>query len=985
MNARAAAAVKRAVEPYHAALREARAAAEQSQQAHRFLAESMPQIVWTATPDGDKDYVNRVLDRYLGEEGAAALGSGWRNFMHPDDIAMTLERWEHARRTGETYEVENRLRCAGGVYRWFLVHAVCQRDDSGRILRWVGTCTDIDDRKRAEQEQSRLLAAEQAARKALQESEEHFRLVANTIPQLAWMATPDGDITWYNQRWYDYTGTAPEAQQGWEWQSVVDPADLPRVLCVWKAALAAGTPWEDQFRLRRASDGSFRWFLSRALPLRDGSGRVVRWFGTNVDIDDQKRAEAQMAALLGAAPVGVALLDTDLRYLRINDALAALNGIPAEEHIGKRFPELLPDVAARLEPVLKRVIASGEPVMNLELGGVITARPGAPLHTLTTYYPVRVEGQVTGVAAIVVEITDRKKIELRTELLAQVGAVLSSALDPTQILSPVPDLVVPGLADWCSISTLDDSGRAEITAVKHIDERKAERIREACGRDAFCLGAARALMKILRSGRSIYLPEMEAEGVPSDARDTAYLRRMQALGTTSLMCVPILVQRRLYGAIGCGMSTSKRCFDRRDLAVAEEVGRRVGMALDNARLFDLAKRERVRAEEAARAKDEFLAVVSHELRTPLSAVLGWARLLRGGTLDPAKQSRALETIERNARAQAQLIEDLLDISRIITGKLRLSVSPVDLPQLVASAIDTVRPAADAKGVQLTVDVEIQGAIVPGDPDRLGQVVWNIVSNAVKFTPRGGRVDVRLRRHEDTSEISVEDTGRGIPSSFLPHVFERFQQAEAGTTRSHGGLGLGLAIVRHLVELHGGTIRVHSEGEGRGAKFVVRLPAEPLALSSIPAPSTSSDLPLFSPHAFGAHPELAGLHVLVVEDEPDARDLLRLTLEQASVRVDTAKSAEEALGLVQELRPDVLLSDIGMPGLDGYAFIQRVRSLPPEAGGFTPAIAITAYARMEDRTQALLAGFTNHLPKPVEPAELLAILANVSGRLRAVRP
>ncbi|HYH95044.1 ATP-binding protein [Hyalangium sp.] len=381
------------------------------------------------------------------------------------------------------------------------------------------------------------------------------------------------------------------------------------------------------------------------------------------------------------------------------------------------------------------------------------------------------------------------------------------------------------------------------------------------------------------------------------------------------------------------------------------------------------------AEEANRLKDEFLATVSHELRTPLTSMLGWVQLMRTGGLAPEKRERALETIERNARAQAQLIEDLLDVSRIMTGKLKLGVEPVEVSVIVEQALDSVRPAAEARGIRLQAAVDSTSHVM-GDSQRLQQVVWNLLSNAVKFTPKGGRVQVFVERRDSSVEITVADTGQGICREFLPHLFERFRQAEAGTTRTAGGLGLGLSIVRNLVEMHGGTVSASSEGDGKGATFTVQLPVS-VALRREVAVRPGLQLPVAQGEV--CPPELASLRVLVVDDEGDTRELLRAMLEGCKAHVLTAASAAEGLALLRAERPDLLISDIGMPGEDGYSLISRVRALSPEQGGRTPAVALTAYTRVEDRTRVLLAGFHSHVPKPVEPLELLAVLASLAGR------
>jgi signal transduction histidine kinase len=393
-----------------------------------------------------------------------------------------------------------------------------------------------------------------------------------------------------------------------------------------------------------------------------------------------------------------------------------------------------------------------------------------------------------------------------------------------------------------------------------------------------------------------------------------------------------------------------------------------------------------KAEHASRAKDEFLTTASHELRTPLSAILGWARLLRGGKLEPSAYHRGLETIERNAQIQVRLIEDILDGSRIITGKLRLEIRKLDLAELVRAALDAVRPAAEAKGIALTSDLDADAALLAGDAERLQQVVWNLCNNAIKFTPKGGAVAVCLRRIGGDVELEVSDTGQGIKPDFLPHVFERFRQAEGSTTRRYGGLGLGLALVRHLVEAHGGSVSAESAGFGQGATFVVRLPVQ-----AAPAKDLESARPTPEPSAGvtpGFNVDLAGVSVLVVEDESDTRDLVATVLQGSGASVTTASNGTDALKRMASGVPMVLLSDIAMPDSDGYALIRRVRTELGTAGVALPAIALTAFAREEDRRLALSAGFDYHVPKPVEPAELLRIVALATARspepLRAER-
>jgi PAS domain S-box-containing protein len=532
------------------------------------------------------------------------------------------------------------------------------------------------------------VTAEILARREIEEAQRLFKSVVDNVPELAWTARPDGHIDFYNNRWFEYTGTTPEQMEGWGWKSVHDPAMLDAVTERWSRSLTLGEPFEMEFPLRGA-DGTFCWFLTRVRPLRDADGQIVRWFGTNTNIDE------------------------------------------------------------------------------------------------------------------------------RVRLLAS---------------------------------------------------------------------------------------EKEA---------------------------------------------------------------------------------REEAERSNRAKDEFLAIVSHELRNPLNAMLGWTRLLRAGSLPPERHERALETIERNAVIQAQLIEDLLDVARVASGKLPLAVESVRFARVVEAALDSARPAIEAKGLRLEVVLDTDG-LLSGDPARLQQVVWNLITNATKFTPRGGRIRVALLREPSHLVLSVDDDGQGIDASFLPFVFDRFKQGDASTTKVHGGLGLGLSIAKNLVEMHGGTIAVHSEGAGKGTTFTVRLPVaavrrEAPGVSPPPRPRTPA-----VQMDFDAPADLRGLRVLAVDDDGDCRDIVAAVLGSCGMLVVTAASAEDAMQHIEHDAPDILLSDIGMPDEDGYSLIRRIRALPRDKGGTMPAACLTGYVSAEDRRRSLLAGFSMHVPKPIDPAELVAVVASLARMATALR-
>jgi PAS domain S-box-containing protein len=395
---------------------------------------------------------------------------------------------------------------------------------------------------------------------------------------------------------------------------------------------------------------------------------------------------------------------------------------------------------------------------------------------------------------------------------------------------------------------------------------------------------------------------------------------------------------------------------------------------DRKRLEIENKQRAEEAENANRIKDEFLATLSHELRTPLNAILGWAHLVRTGNLQNEDTQRGLETIERNARAQAQLIDDLLDVSRILTGKLRLNLRGVELADIIAASLDAAMPGASAKNLRVESQLDPQASLISGDPERVQQIVWNLLSNAIKFTPRGGTIWVRLKRIDSLVRVEIEDNGQGIAPEFLNHVFDRFRQADSSSTRSHGGLGIGLGLVRHLAELHGATVEVESPGNDQGSTFRVDFPLMAVRTSRTPPDST----PRVTPPA--NWPQLlADLHVLVVDDEPDARLLVETVLTQHGATLHGSGSVADALVAVKREKFDVLVSDIGMPDENGYALIRQIRSGEESSGQFLPAVALTAYASAEDRMQAHLAGFQVHVPKPIEPAELVAVVASLKGR------
>ncbi len=555
--------------------------------------------------------------------------------------------------------------------------------------------------------------------------------------------------------------------------------------------------------------------------------------------------------------------------------------------------------------------------------------------------------------------------------LAQAGAVLGESLDYEKTLTSVAALAVPRIADWCAIDMVGPGGALQRLAVAHVDPKKVEFARTLEERYPADPNAPGGVHEVLKTGRPAYMSRIPAELLDASARDEEHRRIIRELQLTSYMCVPLIAGGKAFGAITFVSAESGREYNEDDLRFAQELAVRASLAVENTRAY-------ARANEASRLKDEFLATLSHELRTPLNAVLGYARMLRQQSIAPEKTRSALDIVERNATSLKQIIEDVLDVSRIVAGRVRLNVEPVDLAGILHDALATVRPAADAKGVRLESTIDPMTTPVSGDPDRLQQIVWNLLSNAIKFTPKGGKVQLRLARVNSHVEITVSDTGRGIAADFLPFVFERFRQADSSFSREHGGLGLGLAIARNLAELHGGTITAASGGLNKGATFTLSLPVMIVHQRS-PEPEVREQ-----PHAdrqmprLDAVPRLDDLHLLAVDDEPDSLNLLRTVLESAGAIVSTARSGSEALTIVGAQRLDAIIADIGMPGMDGLEFIRSVRRLD-EPTRSTPAAALTAYARSHDRVASLASGYHMHLVKPIDPIELIVAVAALAAR------
>ncbi|MFZ5895226.1 MAG: ATP-binding protein [Myxococcota bacterium] len=706
------------------------------------------------------------------------------------------------------------------------------------------------------------------------------------------------------------------------------------------------------------------------------------------------RLEAEEAArrwfVTTLRSIGDAVIATDAEGLVtfINPIAERLTGYEERQAVGRQLEEVFQIFSeatrAPVESPVAKVLREGK-VVGLANHTLLRNRNGAEVPIDDSGAPIRNEaGQIVGVVLVFRDVSEKKRSELRNEFLAKAGEALVSSLDYRVTLATVARFAVPQLADWCAVDLIEPgSGVLKQVAVAHVDPAKVAFARELGERYPPDPNAPRGLHEVVRSGKSELYREIPEKLLEAAAVDEEHMRIIRELKLRSAMVVPLRTRGRTFGAMTFVYAESGRLYGEEDLGFAEDLARRAAMAIENS----LALREadearalerwlRAEAEGANRAKDEFLATVSHELRTPLNAILGWAVTLRGRK-PPEDIERALAVIERNARSQSKLIDDVLDVSRIISGKLALNLAPTNVNATVRKSVDTVMPAAQAKNITLSVDIPEQELVISADPDRLQQIVWNLLSNAVKFTPKAGEVSLSMRHEGSDVCIVVRDTGEGIRSDVLPLIFEPFKQADASTTRRHGGLGLGLSIVKQLVTAHGGSVQAASDGPGRGATFTVRIPMHAgVAVLQEGEPTAAPD----SLVAAAPRPQLlAGLRVLIVDDEPDALALVREVLSEQGAEVHTAGSANEALERFTEVKPDVLVSDIGMPDEDGYSFIRKVRARSVESGGRTPAVALTAYARPQDVQRAFVAGFQRHVVKPVEPAALTSVVANLGGR------
>lgn len=742
----------------------------------------------------------------------------------------------------------------------------------------------------------------------------------------------------------------------------------------------AGESIQHYETLRQRKDGRLVPISLTVSPLFDDQGVLIGASKIARDISDRQLADImsrRLSAVVEWSDDAIVTKNLDSVITSWNKGAERMFGYTEKEAIGRSVRMLIPDDLQSEEDTVLAKLRRREVVDHYETRRM--RKDGVELVVSRTVSPILdPQGNVIGASKIARDMTERVRLEQAardqaevSRRLGDVGVAIASSLDRGDIVQAVTDLATQatGAGFGAFFYNVVDPQSGDALMLYALS------------------GAPREAFSDFPHPRAteIFAPTFRGEDVirlDDVTKDPRYGQSAPFFGmpkghlpVRSYLAVPVKAPSgKVLGGLFFGHPEPAR-FTALDAQLVVGIASWASIALENSRLYNAAR-------EADRLKDEFLAVLSHELRTPLNAIVGYSRLLRNGMLTGEKATKGLETLERNATALTQIVEDVLDISRIVAGKIRLDVQPVELPLVLHNCIATVQPAADAKRVRIESIIDGKAGPVSGDPNRLQQVVWNLLSNAVKFTPKGGRVQVRLERVNSHVEITVSDTGVGIRPEFLPHVFERFRQEDAGTTRKTGGLGLGLSIVRHIVEMHGGTVTAASGGEGSGSTFSVRLPLMIVHANGVresrahPTSETADSLP-----AMGT---LEGVLVVAIDDETDALGLLRTVLEVAGAEIVSFTSAAHALRDLPDLRPDVLIVDLGMPEMDGFEFVSRLREHVDPRVRDLPAAALTAFARAEDRTRALQKGFEMHLAKPIDPAELVASVATLVRRGKTQR-
>ena len=812
----------------------------------------------------------------------------------------------------------------------------------------------------------RDVSEQRRAEAALRESEARFRLLADTIPQLAWVAEHEGDVSWYNRRWYEYTGMTPEELEERGWEAVHDPKVLPEVLDRMQTSMTSGEPFEMVFPLKGA-DGRFRSFLTRVNPFRDREGRILYWFGTSTDIDEQRQAQEALAEserrfrqLADAMPQIVWTAGTDGQIEYTNRRWRELTGLPESMGNAGWAQILHPDEAKAARDLWAASLRSGER-FEKELRLLDRHDRTYRWHLLRTI-PVRDEqGNVVRWYGTSTDIHEQKRAAESSRFLAEASGALAGVVDYESTLQKVANLAVPHFADWSAVDMVDDDGGLRRLAIAHQDVESIDLVHRLTREYPPDPESPSGAFAVLRTGRPQIISDVTDEMLERAARDERHLDLLRALRLKSYICVPLAASGNALGVLTFATAESGRRYTEVDLALAVDLARRAAVAVENARLYQALR-------EADRRKDEFLATLAHELRNPLAPIRNSLQILKMPRVDDETRERSRETMERQVQHMVRLVDDLLDVSRVMRGKIELRRERVELAVVVARAVETIQPLLDARGQELNVRLPTESLPIRADPVRLSQVIGNLVANATKFSHPTGRIWLTGERDGDMAVVRLRDEGIGIAPQMLTRIFDLFVQADHASSRAAGGLGIGLTLVRNLVELHDGTVEARSDGPGKGSEFTVRLPIStdvrpesPVVDTERPAPSLPS----------------SGYRLLVVDDNTDAASSFATLLELQGHAVRVAHSGMEALEVAKEYRPDVVFLDIGMPGMDGFEVARRMRK---ESGLENVVLAaVTGWGQQEDRRRTAAAGFDYHLVKPPDPTAVDDIFARLAER------
>lgn len=1003
-----------------------------SESRYRSLLENATDIIYSHDLQGKYLSINRAGEKITGYTTREVLkGMNISQIIVPEHLEMakqmTAKKLINADPT--VYEVD--IFAKDGRRLTLEVSSRISYED-GKPVAVEGVARDITERKRSEEEKARLA-------KQIDQQKKHLQEMVATVPGVVWEAWGEPELA--SQRIdfvSDYVETMlGYSVEEWVstpnfWLTIVHPQDREKAARTAAETFAGRSSGVNRFRWL-TKDGRAIWVEAQSVAIYDEAGNPVGMRGVTMDISERQQKEVNEKFLADASTALAASLDyettlkavarlavphfADWCGIDIVDEDGILNRLAvahvdpekiawAEEMHREYAPD--PDEPQGIYQVLRTGASEFYPEITDELL-VHGARDEKHLETLrkigfssAMVVPLKVRGKVLGVitfvnsesgkhyknedlalaedlarrAALAIdnarlfrnERETRRAAERTSHFLSrllEVSTALSEALMPEKVPLAIIQQGVKSLGAYAGVivKLSDDENKLEMINSVGFPEEVVSRWKN------FEVSQKVPIAEAVRLGRPVLIESMER-----------FSDEYPALGplasisqSCSLAALPIIVKKKVVGAMGFSF-LEPQIFREDDRAFMLALSHQCAQALERALLYENEQRLRTQAEEASRMKDEFLATVSHELRTPLNAIVGWSNLLVTNKLEPEVSARAIETIKRNATAQAQIIEDLLEVSRIITGKLRLNPDFVELETVIKTALESLQPAIETKNINVKAEFDSEASMFWGDADRLQQIMWNLLSNAIKFTPKGGEIEVKLERGDSQTRIVVKDNGQGISKEFLPFVFERFTQADGTTARKYGGLGLGLAIVRHLVEMHGGAIKVESAGINKGTAFTVNLPFKAVQiieaggdefLPSFPSDDETEDYPKFE-----------GARILVVDDEADARFLLTTMIENCGASVASAASAPEALEIFKQFKPHILISDIGMPEEDGYSLIRKVRALDSDNGA-VPAIALTAYAREEDRIQAEQAGFQLHIAKPVKPGELLKAIQKLA--------